>query len=191
MLLKGADDKGRAVAELKGLVAAAPAGIRSKIEQELRLVQAGIEGERESAYLIDFDFRNRKNWIAIHDLRLEHGGRVAQIDHLMMNRLLECYVLETKHFTSGMKVTEDGEFLRWNDFRKTYGGMASPLAQNERHMAVLRDVFGEICTPTRLGVQITPSFHSIVLVSPKARIDRPKKFDTSRRRRRRTSTASC
>jgi len=179
MILKGIDDKTPAIAELERLLASASAGIRPKIEQELRTLRAGIKGEEESAYLIDFDFRDRKNTIVIHDLRLEYRGRVAQIDHLIMNRLLDCYVLETKHFAAGLKITEDGEFLRWNDFKKTYEGMPSPLAQNERHIRVLRDMFREICTPTRLGVQLTPSFLSLVLVSPKARIDRPKKFDTS------------
>lgn len=179
MILKELDDKGPAIAELEGLLASAAPGTRPKIDQELRTLRAGVKGEQESAYLIDFEFKDWKNWIVIHDLRLEHRGRVAQIDHVLMSRLLECYVLETKHFASGMKITEDGEFLRWNDFKKNYEGMSSPLAQNERHITVLREVFTEICTPTRLGVQLTPSFCSLVLVSTKARIDRPKKFDTS------------
>lgn len=33
--------------------------------------------------------------------------------------------------------------------------------------------------PTRAGIPLTPTLHSYVLISPKARIDRPKKFDTS------------
>jgi RNA-binding protein YhbY len=33
--------------------------------------------------------------------------------------------------------------------------------------------------PIRLGVRLAPTFHSLVLVSPEARIDRPKKLDTS------------
>jgi hypothetical protein len=45
-------------------------------------------------------------------LRLEHNGRTAQIDHLLINRWMECYVLESKHFNAGLKITEDGEFMR-------------------------------------------------------------------------------
>jgi len=67
----------------------------------------------------------------------------------------------------------------WNDFKKTYEGMASPLAQNERHIAVLKEVFERLELPTRAGIKLSPAFHSYVLVSPKARIDRPKKYDTS------------
>lgn len=179
MILKQIDDKGPVIAELESLLEAAPKEVRPKIENDMRLLKAGIKGERESEYLIDFDFRNRKNSVVIHDLRLEYRGRVAQIDHLILTRFLDCYVLETKHFSTGMKITDDGDFLRWNNFKKTYEGMASPLAQNNRHIAVLRDVFGEICTPTRLGISLSPTFHSLILVSPQARIDRSKRCDTS------------
>src|SRR3546814_90907 len=116
----------------------------------------------------------------LHDLRLEHGGRTAQIDHLLINRWMDVYVLETKHFHAGIKITEDGEFLRWNNYQKTYEGMASPLEQNERHIQVLKDVMAQIELPTRLGVRIPPSFQSFVLVGPEAKIYRPKRFDASR-----------
>jgi len=57
--------------------------------------------------------------------------------------------------------------------------MPSPLAQNERHTAVLRDAFDRIDLLTRLGIRLTPVFLSYVLVSPRARIERPKRLDTS------------
>jgi hypothetical protein len=139
-----------------------------------------MKGEAESAYLIDFDYAKSPNWAVIHDLRLEFGGRVAQIDHLLINRWMDVYVLETKHFHAGLKITEEGEFLRWNDFRKSYEGMPSPLEQNERHIAVLRDAMSKIELPERLGLRIAPSFNSFVLVSPSARITRSTKFDASR-----------
>jgi hypothetical protein len=152
---------------------------RKAIEKEIRMLRAGIKGEEESAYLIDFTFKDSKNYMVIHDLRLEINGRVAQIDHLLLNRALEIFVLETKHFHAGIKINENGEFLRWNDFKKTYEGMPSPLEQNERHITVLKDGFKAIDMPTRLGLRLKPSCIPYVLVSASARIDRPKKFDTS------------
>lgn len=180
MLLKSADNKDGVVAELERLLTIAPADRKFKIEQEIRTLRAGMKGEKEAAYLIDFDFKASKNMVVMHDLRLDVGGRVAQIDHLLLDRTLTILVLETKHFHAGMKITEDGEFLRWNDYKKTFEGMASPLAQNERHIAVLKDAFAKIDMPTRLGVRLSPTFESYVLVSPNSRIDRPKKYDTSR-----------
>ena len=180
MLLKRADDKRPQIVELERLVATVPAGQRAQIEKELRSFRAGLKGEEEAAYLIDFDVKDSKYSAVIHDLRLEIGGRVAQIDHVLLHRTLNVFVLETKHLHAGIKITEDGEFLRWNDFKKTYEGMASPFAQNERHIAVLRDAFNRIEMPTRMGVRLAPVFVSYVLVSPNARIDRPKRLDTSR-----------
>ena len=179
MLIKDADDQAAQLEALERLATGTGPGARQAAD-ELRRRKAGIRGERDSAYLINFDYAQSPNWAVIHDLRLEHGGRVAQIDHLLINRWMDVYVLETKQFHAGLKITDDGEFLRWNDFRRTFEGMASPLEQNERHIQVLKDVMADIELPTRLGVRIPPGFQSFVLVGPNARIDRPRKFDTSR-----------
>ncbi len=180
MILKPYRGKDADINELEALLAAATAGDKPRIEQELWRVRAGNKGEKESAYYIDFDCGPSQNRVVLHDLRFEINGRVAQIDHLMINRLLDVYVFETKHFNSGIKITEEGEFMRWNDYKKTFEGMASPLAQNERHIQVLKDIFNQIEMPTRLGMRLPPSFQTLILISPNARIDRPQKFDTSR-----------
>jgi hypothetical protein len=96
------------------------------------------------------------------------------------HRSLNVFAVETKSFHAGLKITEEGEFLRWNDWKKTYEGMSSPLAQNERHIAILKDAFNQIEMPSRLGIRLSPTFHSVVVVDTKARIDRPKKLDTGR-----------
>jgi hypothetical protein len=179
MLLKKSDNKQREIAELEALVSASSGPVKTRIESELRNVRAGIKGEQESAYLIDFHYASKDKWIVIHDLRSEIAGRVAQIDHLLLNRMLDEGYWKTKHFHSGLKITEDGEFLRWNSFKGTYVGMPSPLAQNERHLAVLKDAFNSIEMPSRLGLRLSPTFYCRVLISAPSRVDRPKKFDTA------------
>lgn len=179
MLIKSKDDESAFLKELE-LRAAGTGPSAKQAASELRIRKAGLKGEAESAYLIDFHFERSPNWAVIHDLRLEHRGRTAQIDHLLINRWLDIYVLESKHFNAGLKITQDGEFLRWDDYRKTYTGMASPLEQNERHIAVLRDVTQTLEWPQRLGLRIAPTFHSLILIAPTARIDRAKRFDSSR-----------
>lgn len=179
MLIKTMDDPSALLKELE--LRAASAGPAAKhAATELRIRKAGLKGESESAYLIDFHFARSPNWAVIHDLRLEHRERSAQIDHLLINRWLDIYVLESKHFHAGLKITDDGEFLRWDSYRKTYAGMASPLEQNERHIEVLRDVCGTIDWPQRFGLRISPTFHSLIMIAPEARIDRSKRFDSSR-----------
>lgn len=168
MIVKTADDKGPALAALQSLHARADGKRQKYIEDELRMVRAGIRGEQESAYHIDFDFRDSDITAVIHDLRLQWDGRVAQIDHLIIHRTHKFYVLETKCFAHGLKITDEGEFLRWNDWKKTFEGMPSPLEQNRRHAEVLREVL------ERLGYA-KPEIKSFVLISPTARIDRSKK----------------
>lgn len=180
MLIKKADDHMEELQQLERSAGVLKGDAAKRAARELRQRKAGMQGEADSAYQIDFHFGQSPNRAVIHDLRLEHNGRVAQIDHLIFNRWLDCYVLESKHFHAGIKITEEGEFLRWNDFKRTYEGMESPLEQNERHIAVLKDVLRTLDLPVRLGVRITPACHSFVLVSSKSRIDRPKTFDTSR-----------
>lgn len=179
MIIKQADDHANELARLEQWRDSTDGAVAKAAEAELRNRKAGVKGEAESAYLIDFDFTKTRNWAVIHDLRLECEGRTAQIDHMLISRFLECYVLETKHFHAGVKITDDGEFLRWNDFKHTFEGMPSPLEQNERHIAVLRDVMKALPMPARLGLRLNPEFQSLVLVSPSSRIDRPKIFDTS------------
>jgi hypothetical protein len=111
--------------------------------------------------------------VIIHDLRIEYGGLVAQIDHLLINRFLDFYVLETKHYSQGVKVTERGEFLAV--YRNRYVAIESPIEQNRRHIKVLEDfLVGESILPKRLGFTLRPRFLSYILFSPKSRVIRPK-----------------
>jgi DNA helicase-2/ATP-dependent DNA helicase PcrA len=176
VLIKSADDKQPDIDALTALLARSDvdAATRKKIEQEIRSIRAGVEGEREAAYEIDFHYRDSKKLVVIHDLRIEVGGRVAQIDHLMINRLLEVWVCETKHFVEGVGVNEYSEWVRfWNG--KPHG-IPSPVEQNRRHIAVLNDAFkkGLVQLPKRLGVTLKPQMRSYILVSNGARISRPK-----------------
>lgn len=176
MLIKTADDKQPDIDALDDLLQRPDVDLatRRRIEQETRTIRAGAAGERDAAYEIDFQYGARPNHMVIHDLRLEVEGRVAQIDHLIINRVLEVWVCETKHFAEGVAINEHGE---WSAF---YGrqmrGIASPVVQNKKHIAVLADVFtkGIVRVPTRLGVKMKPDLRSLILVSNQARISRPK-----------------
>jgi len=156
-----------------------PKNKKFPIERELRFIKSGDKGEEDSAYFIDFHFGASKKWAVIHDLRLEHDGRVAQIDHLMINRFLEVYVLESKNFFYGVKITDTGEFLVYHEGK--YVSVESPIEQNKRHLIVLEAVFKQYdLMPKRLGLTMTPTLRSYVLVSTNSRVIRPPKerFDT-------------
>jgi ribosomal protein L37AE/L43A len=153
---------------------------RYLIKRKLKAMRSGIYGEKDAAYYIDFYFGNSKNWAVIHDLRLEHKGQVAQIDHLLINRFLDMYVLESKNYSSKLKISPEGEFQVYNG--KEYIGIPSPIEQNKRHIHLL-DLFlkSNNILPKRMRISIRPRFKNIILVSPKPIITRPpeEKFDTS------------
>jgi hypothetical protein len=153
---------------------------RFLIERELKAVRKGVYGEKDSAYYLDFYFGNSKNWAVIHDLRLEHKGQAAQIDHLLINRAFDIYVLESKNYSYKLKISPEGEFKVY--YGKEYIGIPSPIEQNKRHIHLL-DLFlrHHDILPKRIGISIKPRFKNLILVSPKAIITRPpeKKFDTS------------
>jgi hypothetical protein len=75
MIIKRMDSKEEEIAELTALLKSRlTSRQRFSMERELKAIRAGVSGEKDSAYYIDFYFRNSKNWAVIHDLRLEHKG---------------------------------------------------------------------------------------------------------------------
>jgi len=173
MIYKDTDNKDAVLAILGKMLALAGPDKRALIERQLRIVRAGVENERASASLIDFYLKDATRTAVVHDLRLVlEDGRAAQIDHLLVHRTRRIYILETKQFAHGMKITEQGEFRRWDDKNTSWEGIPSPLARNERHALVLRQVLVSI------GLGDVP-VETLVLVAPDARIDRPRKFDTA------------
>ncbi len=179
MLVKEKDSLQPQINELRALLDRdLPANKRILVEKELKILLSGAKGERDSAYYIDFQWRDSKNWAVLHDLRLEHRGRVAQIDHLLISRHLEIFVLESKHYRTGLKISESGEF----SFLLNGGAQAipSPIEQNKRHIIFLeRYLKNQTFLPKRLGFTIRPEFKSLILVSPESKVIRPPTFDTS------------
>ena len=176
MVIKEADEKKSDIVILEALAVRPDASpdVRKRIELEIRKMRAGIKGETEAAYEIDFHFGPTRNYTIIHDLRIEVEGRVAQIDHLVIGRFLDIWVCETKNFCEGLAINEQGECSRFYN-NKPYG-MASPFEQNRKHIMVLGSLFksGMVPLPKRLGFAIKPNMTSVVLVSKNARVSRPK-----------------
>lgn len=176
MIIKQPDEKHSQITALQALQARPDASpeTRKRIEQEIRNIQAGVKGEAEAAYEMNFHYGSSKNVAVIHDLRIECEGRVAQIDHLVINRLLWIWVCESKHFSEGIAINAHGECSAFYGGRPY--GVASPFEQNRKHIVVLNSALkaGMAKLPTRLGFAINPTLNSVVLVSKNARISRPK-----------------
>lgn len=181
MIIKKMDSRKEEMGELSSLLnGELTPNQRFLIERELKAMRSGAHGEKDSVYYIDFYYENSKNWVVIHDLRLEHEDQVAQIDHILMNRVFDMYVLESKSYSHGIKITPEGEFQAY--YGKQCFGIPSPIEQNKRHIHFLdRFLKANDILPKRMGISIKPRFKNLILVSPKCIITRPseKKFDTS------------
>ncbi len=181
MLIKEKDPSDQAIQELEAItkIPGLAKDTMAKVEKELKTLKAGNRGESDSAYFIDFHYRSNQNWVVIHDLRIEYGGNVAQIDHVLITRFLEFYVLESKSYAYGLKITDRGEFLFRDGNR--YVAMESPIEQTRRHVLVLQQLLKEeSLLPKRLGISLPPTIKPFVLVSPKSTVVRPshKTFNT-------------
>lgn len=177
MIIKPMDDKTQDIRALEQLLLHPQASFDQKnmIEQELRKMRSGAKGERDAAYELDFQYGKSGNWVILHDLRIEHEGRVAQIDHLAINRLLEFWVCESKRFSEGVSINQHGEFTAF--YAGKPQGVASPIEQNRKHCQVLGDLLksGAVGLPKRLGLTIPPALKSVILISKNSTIKRPKK----------------
>lgn len=173
MILKNKDGRQADIQELNRLLTLKPtAKQRFLIERELKCLVSGERNEQNSAYYLDFSYKDSQNWAVIHDLRIEHRDRVAQIDHLLINRFLDVYVLESKNYYYGVKITEEGEFLVWDG--KTYQAIESPYEQNQRHIQALQQAVADRnLAPKRLGFAIPINFRNIILVAPTSKLIKP------------------
>ena len=175
MILKNKDNNQSSIDYLSDLLERdIPADKKRLIEREIKCMYSGNKGEETSDYYLDFDIASRNNWVVIHDLRLEHDGDVAQIDHLMIGRMMDVYVIESKNFSYDISINEDGEFSYF--YNNQPYTIASPIQQNECHIALLdRFLNDNDLLPKRLGVTLKPKYRNIVLISPKSRLTKPKR----------------
>lgn len=179
MLLKSADDKSKRETLLEELQRSPLLDVGQKkwLREELSRLKKGIQGERDSAHYLDSYFKNGENHIVLHDLRFVVDGEVAQIDHLIINRALGFYLLETKNYSGNLIINEQGEFTV--DYGDGRFGIPSPIEQSMRHERILSTLLERLDIVGR--TQKKADFHHVVMLHPKAIITRPpaKVFDTS------------
>lgn len=180
MLIKSADDKSKRLTLLLDLQNSPRLDEwqKKRLGEELLKVRRGIQGEKDAAHYLDNHFIDGKNHAVIHDLRLEVDGQIAQIDHLLISRMLNFYMLETKNFAGDVTITPHGEFSVKYGAEKIYN-IPSPIEQSKRHENVLRRLLTKLDIVGRAGMDL--QFKHVVLVDPKAAINRPnaKTFNTS------------
>lgn len=179
MPLKSADDKSKRLHLLEELQRSPVLDFQQKkwLREELVRQRKGIQGEKDSAFYLDQYFKNGENHVVVHDLRIKVDGDVAQIDHLIINRGIGIYLIETKNYVGNLVINEHGEFtVEYDDMRF---GIPSPIEQSRRHERILQRLLEQLDIHPRSGGAM--NFYHVVMVHPKATIVRPSStsFDTS------------
>ena len=173
MIIKSKDDTSGAMAALRKLLAMEHLSAlqRAGASAELARLRAGAAAREKAAAHIEALLKDSEEWAVIHDLRLEHNGQRAQIDHLLIGRFFDIYVIESKYLTASLRVDAGGDFQVKT--RSGWKPMDSPIDQNRRSIILLNQLIrDEKLTPTRLGLSIKPAFRNWILVPPVCRLSR-------------------
>lgn len=107
------------------------------VRNKARRAQAGAHAEQDMAFYLRRAFGNhRPDILVFNDIRLQHDGEIAQIDHLVVH-LHGMFVIESKSVSGEIHIMRDGQFIRHFGQRKK-AGMVSPVLQAQRQADLLR-----------------------------------------------------
>ncbi len=107
-----------------------------KPQTDPRLV-AGDAAERQMAFYLQRVFGQAQDISVINDLRIEHAGEVAQVDHLIVSRWGLC-IVESKSVTDSVHINAHGEWAR--EYHGKKQGMPSPVRQGEAQGRILKQL---------------------------------------------------
>lgn len=100
-----------------------------------RFQRAGDDAEKQMAHYLRRAFGDNPTVHVFNNLRVEHGGEVAQIDHLVFHRA-GFIIIESKSVTSSVRINDREEWARqWNG---RWSGMPSPVLQARRQADLIR-----------------------------------------------------
>jgi Nuclease-related domain/Topoisomerase DNA binding C4 zinc finger len=141
---------------------------KALISRDLKSLKNGYESEKQNAYYIDFYLEDSKNVMVLHDIRIEHNGKSAQIDHILITRL-GIELLESKSFVGELTINSDNSM--GVKYKGKVNSFENPLEQSRRHAKLLKDYIDEYFD---LGkrIKLLGGFpiDNIVLISPKTTI---------------------
>ncbi len=144
------------------------------IEREIKNLYSANIDEGTSAYYLGSKFKQSKDWVLIHDFRLEHASEIAQIDHLLIGRAMDVYVIDSKSFTYDVVISEDGDFSYF--YKNNPYSIPSPITQNQQNINLLNKFLTDNdLLPKRLGMTLTPAYKNIVLLSSVSKMTKPGK----------------
>ena len=104
-------------------------------EQVDRRLAAGDAAEKQMAFYMKRAFGSASDVWVINDLRIEHEGEVAQMDHLLVSQR-GLFIVESKSFTGSVHINAHGEWAR--QYENSKQGIASPVLQADAQGQLLK-----------------------------------------------------
>lgn len=131
------------IGKMEALKETASPEIAKQIEQDIKMLSYGINGEDMVAYELKHSYMPI---LILRDLYLEYKGLTAQIDYVVIDTKF-MLIIECKKMTGDIEVTNTGDFIRLfkNSNGKIYKkeGIYSPIVQNERHLELIKHILCE------------------------------------------------
>ncbi|MDR0288063.1 MAG: NERD domain-containing protein [Clostridiales bacterium] len=115
-----------------------PSENAAKIEKDIKLIEAGIYGEKNIA----FELKNsHMPMYVLHDLNLYCGELSAQIDYLIITHR-KVYIIECKNLFGNIEINNKGEFIRTVNYgyKNIREAIYSPITQNKRHLELIKQL---------------------------------------------------
>lgn len=109
---------------------------KTLIENDIKLLEAGIYGENQ----IIFELKNSHYpMVVLQDIYLEQDDLSAQLDFMIFTKGY-IFVVECKNLVGNITVDNTGAFTRVFDYGKykKKEGIYSPITQNKRHLDLIK-----------------------------------------------------
>ena len=124
---------------------------KDKIDYDIRMLEFGLEGEKEIAY-------NLKNsnigMYVLHDITIEYEDLKAQFDYIIVTRGY-IYLIECKNLIGNIYVDNNGQFIRKYEYKgkKYTESMYSPYTQIIRNKEILKKRWINKHSKLRVAIQ--------------------------------------
>lgn len=122
-------------------------------------------------------FAASENHAVLHDLRLETQGEVVEIDHLLIDRTMTFFVIDSHAFHADLHISPYGEF--WAEYPGARRFVVdSPLERGRNNAAALQRLLLQSGVAGRM--KMPPVCVPLVVASMRSKITRPdpEAFDT-------------
>lgn len=132
--------------------------------------QACVTAFHQFSGYLDAALANSDAVMLAHDVRIHCEAGRAHIDHLVMTRYLDVFLIESRIEGDVLLINEQEEFAQqYAD--GTAIRVRSPINQLRRNLLVMQHVLRSIVLPEKFGQALAPAFHRFIALPTTTRLD--------------------